>query len=105
MPRESSDNWGFVCPLHTPQPRPDLAAEPPEVFVDHYVKVAFPVPNSTKSEHMWVHVTAVTEDGLLMGTLNNDPVLATQLHDGMPITLARDGIEAVDPPLRRRVSS
>jgi uncharacterized protein YegJ (DUF2314 family) len=76
-----------------------LAAEPPDVFLGRYVKAAFPIPDSPHSEHMWVHVHTVTPDGLLVGTLNNDPVRATQLHDGMRITLPRDRLEAVEPPL------
>ncbi len=98
MPREPRHNWGAVCPQHTPRPRPELQQLPPALYVGWYVKIGFPIPDSTQKEHMWVRVKGVNPDGTLWGILNNDPVAAKGIKDGDRIdTIAIAEIEEILP--------
>ena len=96
-PPEPRDNYGYVCDLHTPKPNPWLALIPPERFVGHYVKRAFPVRASTNHEHMWVYVEGVNAAGALVGRLDNDPVLDCGLTCGDRVVVDVRQIEAVVP--------
>ena len=90
---ESPNNWGFVCPKHRPKHDPIWDGMPLADFMDRFCKLAFPCPNGDK-EYMWVKVTglAETEGEELGGTLNNDPIKATDFQNGDRIEFSRSEI-------------
>lgn len=68
-----------------------------EIEVGDYVKVCFKV--GMWGERMWVQVTKIDGEALI-GSLNNDPVLATYLRDGDEIKFEKRHIySAGEPPI------
>ncbi len=72
--KEPISNYGFVCSSHEPKPGKYKDCDP-KTFIGKAVKLGFPCKNGAK-EHMWVLVHE-TENNLLRGELDNDPVLIT----------------------------
>lgn len=64
-----------------------------EYFVGRSVKISFDSSKGS-SESMWVSVTAV-KGGQLIGSLDNDPQVATHLKHGDAVTLSRSQIISV----------
>lgn len=77
----------------------------PALFVGRHVKKAFVVvPGAGKPSHerMWVKVTSATDDGMLTGTLENEPVYDCCLEAGEVVTLHAREIVDVVPPIEPR---
>jgi uncharacterized protein YegJ (DUF2314 family) len=75
-------NINFVPKEKGRKPDPKYAAMDPAIFVGRYVKLGFDckTPDGDETtEHMWVEVKALLANGLLQGTVNNDP-----FFDGSP---------------------
>jgi hypothetical protein len=91
------DNIGLVCPTHASKPGA-FTGKDPKTFVGKYVKLGFPATDPrTKlpsTEHMWVKVEGLHEEGL-HGVVNNDPVLDCEYSDGSGVAFGVDEIEAV----------
>lgn len=95
---EHPSNIGLVCATHAPKPDPRLAKKPKGSFVGKYVKKAFiagnPADGTPRIEHMWVKITSYDENGLV-GKLDNDPVLLTELRSGDSVKVKMEEIEDV----------
>ena len=87
---ESMRNIRFVEGLN---PNPKYKKETPIWFVEKYCKLAFPCPDG-RSEYMWVKVGGFAKNSTyeLCGSLNNDPVYATNFQDGDEVEFNRDEI-------------
>lgn len=72
------------------KPDQQYANKPLQFFVGKYVKIKFTATSGDR-EYMWVAVAEIDGDNL-KGTLNNDPVVCTNLKDGDPVILKRDQI-------------
>jgi len=73
--KEPLSNIGHVCEAHAAKGG-RFSSHAPESFVGKYIKMNFVGKTDegvSRNEHMWVLVASV-ENGLLKGTLNNDPV-------------------------------
>lgn len=82
--KESPNNVVAVCKDCADKRREETQRHLPvlDTLVNRWVKKAFSDPNGV--EHMWVKVTGVGVGGkTLIGTLDNDPVIVTNvsLHD------------------------
>ena len=74
-------------------PDPLYREYPLEYFVGRSVKISFDSSRGI-SESMWVSVTAV-QGRRLIGTLDNEPQVATHLKHGHAVTLSRSQIISV----------
>lgn len=93
--QEPLSNIGLVCEAHAPRPDPQFLDRDPASFVGHYVKIAFVVRDMPDVyEHMWCEVEEITEDGVLIGRLDNDPVYNTGYIYNMVIAITLAQIEA-----------
>ncbi len=74
------------------------AEEDAKRFVGKFIKMAFNATNprtgAATKEHMWVKVESESQ-GKLIGTLDNDPILTTDVQFGDEVTLTVDQIEDV----------
>lgn len=93
---EPLSNVGHICPdcaedrrIKWQEDHKDTVIQPGDAikckFIDESVKA---------KEHMWVRVTAVSEDlKLITGVLDNAPFLVTNLKLGQIVTVRRDQVE------------
>lgn len=95
---EPLDNIMVLCGEHATKPNPALHQAPLESYAGFYVKRGFQILNGEGTEHMWVRVTG-NRDGLLVGTLNNDPLHNVGYVDGDQVTFAVTDIEDMLPPV------
>ncbi len=75
--KEHPSNIGLVCDAHASKPG-KFSGNDPKTFLKKFCKLGFkgvnPRTKKEITEHMWVFVHEVMEDGELHGTLDNDPV-------------------------------
>jgi uncharacterized protein YegJ (DUF2314 family) len=94
---EPRSNIGFVCPRSAPKAG-KYSGQDAAGFVGKWVKMAFdatnPVTGESTLEHMWVKVASL-KDGKLVGELDNDPIMITEVQCGDSVTLTVDQIEDV----------
>jgi uncharacterized protein YegJ (DUF2314 family) len=90
------DNLQFVCADHAPKPESKYASEPLSFFKGKWVKKAFRVNYKKKDwpqrEHIWVKILG-DKDGVLYGTLANQPLFLAKKNYGDEVTVALDEIE------------
>ncbi len=111
MPATSDSNIRFCSDDDAPVADAFWGTLPPQWFIGRFVKRAFATTEADLEkldptaevcpiyEHMWVHVIGTTDDGLLMGTLANEPAHAVHVSMGQLVTLQRTEVEAVEEPL------
>jgi hypothetical protein len=88
---ENPDNIRIVCPDHSPKP---MGFEgDPVSLIGRYVKRAF--EQDGRVEHMWVEVKKITDDGVLCGVLDNDPVVVNDVKCGDTVKVELCEIEEV----------
>lgn len=91
-------NVRITCSDHSSRPDPKFEKMPLREFVGRHVKVGFkafnPLAKTHTVEHMWVTVKRHV-DGILIGTLANDPLLDIDggLRFGDVVTIKRNQIE------------
>lgn len=91
---EPLSNVGYVCPTHAPKPG-KYAKHHPVDFLGANVKTSFRAPDG-RIEHMWVFILGIDSDEkTLLGTLNNDPVFATQYRYGQRVKVQTWEVEDV----------
>lgn len=94
---EHSDNVGMVCSDCAPKSG-SFAGHNPETFVGKYVKLGFkathPITRRETKEHMWLKVER-TDGPLLVGVLDNDPMLETDVKFGDTVNFTASEIEEV----------
>ncbi len=94
---EPLSNIGLVCPHKAPASG-KYAGQDAKQFVGKFIKMAFDATNprtgEATKEHMWVKVESESQ-GKLTGTLDNDPILTTDVQFGDEVTLTVDQIEDV----------
>ena len=92
MTKEPRSNIGLYCEKHAP--KPIGFSGDPQTLVGCYVKKGFPVESANvEKEHMWVKVISV-KDGVLIGTLANDPLYLIEMRCGDKVEVKLDEIEA-----------
>ncbi len=88
-------NVGLICSdcaKDMRKPDPKFAKKPVNYFLKKNVKIKF-ISHDGGREYMWVLVKSRGKgDKELRGTLNQDPVLCTHLHDKDPVSLNRSDI-------------
>lgn len=88
-------NIGLVCPAHASKPG-KYAGQLPTTFIGKFVKLGFKNENGTETEHMWVKVTKLSDNGKeLHGILDNDPVYDVGYQYGDELAFEVDEIEDV----------
>jgi len=92
---EPISNIGHVCPVHAPKPG-RFAGQDPQTFLGKVVKLGFKTTDGKTTEHMWVKVDKVNENGELEGVLDNDPVYDVGYVCGDALAFQVEEIEAVD---------
>lgn len=106
MGNEKIENVVMVCTEHSSKPMKEyfgvpMCDVPLEQFKGKYVKKRFTTvddapTDQARFEHMWVRVTGIDEDEeLLVGELNNDPVLDVGFSCGDIVQVDPSEIEAV----------
>jgi len=110
MPATTDSNIRFCCDDDAPVADAFWGTLPPQWFVGRFVKRAFATTEADLEkfglaeevwptyEHMWVRVIGTTDDGLLMGTLANEPAYAVHVSMGQFVTLQRTEVEEVEEP-------
>jgi len=96
MTMENPENIRYVCNHCSEKTKATTQSNLPSLadLAGKYVKKRF-VKNN-KAEHMWVKVTSVNEvAGTLMGILDNDPVVITNVSINQEVIVYREEIEAV----------
>lgn len=95
--QEDPKNIGWVCADHTPKPDPQFFKKPLDWFVGKNCKLGFPTGRTEAPflEFMWVYVTG-SDEGSLIGKLNNDPLFVEEYKDGDGVAFDRDEICAVE---------
>lgn len=88
---ENPNNIQIVCPDHAPKPT-GFDGDPVSL-IGRFVKRAF--AQHGRVEHMWVQIKEITDDGVLVGELNNDPVLVNDVKCGDTVTVNVEEIEEV----------
>ena len=80
---EPSDNIGFIHSGCAPKPG-KYTDTLKEDFIGKYVKISFKGRGEDKRvEHMWVKVARVDPvNDVMVGVLENDPIIATHLRCG-----------------------
>ncbi len=92
---EPLENIGFRCERHRQLPNPVYNGMSLDWFRGRFCKLAFPgATDPERKEYMWVKVTglAETEGEELRGTLDNDPILATDFRCGDVIEFSRNEV-------------
>lgn len=91
---EPLNNIGIVCAGCMDERKTETQGKINSIhdLIGKYVKKGFKVGKGI--EHMWVKVTSVTDDGVLIGVLDNDPCMA-KLRCGDHVKVMREEIEEV----------
>lgn len=92
---EPLSNIARVCKSCASKPG-KYTGQAPEGFVGKFIKLGFPAVDRGRltSEHMWVHVRGLHEEGLT-GVVSNDPILECDYHNGDTVAFAVSEIEDV----------
>lgn len=97
--KKMSKTGHMVCKIHAPQAG-KYADHDPKNFLNKLVKIPFkafyPETGKETKEHMWVRVQSVNED-LLVGILDNDPMLMTGYVFGDAVKFQTKDIEDLLP--------
>lgn len=90
------ENIKMVCKEHASKPDPSKQTLKPRDYVGKYVKKEFATnrKDAPDGEHMWVKVTH-TEGCLLVGKLNNQPIVCRHIKWGDEVTVRIPEIEDV----------
>lgn len=91
--RRNADDWGYIHPECAPEPG-RYSHVPIPAFFNEQVQLAFPIPNSSHKERMWVYVTgpAETEGQELQGFVNQDPKEALDWLDETIVEFLREEV-------------
>jgi uncharacterized protein YegJ (DUF2314 family) len=97
---EKLSNVAVLCTKHAPKPC-GLRGHDMEELIGSHIKVFLKVQEPTRSqrgisrEHVWIKVTAVISKSWLAGTIDNQPIYATQYHYGQRVNVNPDHIEDI----------
>ena len=97
---EGINNMGWVCnecnALRKQKVQKAIAGYSLSSFIGQYVKIAFETGNDmADTEHMWVEIEGISDNGKLSGKLANEPQFCKSLSYGDPINVALEDIEDV----------
>ncbi len=91
---EDPRNIYRTCPKHSSRPQAKYASWNPNDFVGKWIKVEFSEKGTDKKEHLWVKINAVKEEGILLGTVDNDPLLDLEVECGDSVEVSISKIES-----------